>query len=296
MERPRRERATKKEEEERINMESCELCNSPARMYCESDQASLCWGCDSKVHGANFLAARHSRSLLCHLCQSPTPWSASGAELGLTVSVCERCVDGDDGLKCRGPLFQENGDSSGDETDGGDELEIDDDDSGDNDDTDEDSVATDYDEEEKENQVVPWSSTPPPPPATSSSSSGESSNGFCNCNIDSATPYSLKRTRECCSDLRYQEDIFRRRDNGTAVLMNRGDDTYEDYVRPLKDRKTGLASNRTVQNRTGTIVESIRRYQREIASCDNASAAIIDLCILTEDRDGVDTTRSPATK
>ncbi|KAL4347120.1 hypothetical protein GQ457_17G024250 [Hibiscus cannabinus] len=36
-------------------MKSCELCMSAATTYCESDQASLCWHCDAKVHGANFL-------------------------------------------------------------------------------------------------------------------------------------------------------------------------------------------------------------------------------------------------
>ncbi|PPD78892.1 hypothetical protein GOBAR_DD24175 [Gossypium barbadense] len=61
-------------------------------MYCESDQAILCWDCDSRVHGANFLVAKHSRTLLCHLCQSPTPWNGSGPKLGPTVSVCENCV------------------------------------------------------------------------------------------------------------------------------------------------------------------------------------------------------------
>ncbi|KAK9119348.1 hypothetical protein Scep_017441 [Stephania cephalantha] len=55
----------------------------------ESDQASLCWDCDSKVHCANFLVARHSTSLLCHSCQS------TGVKLGPTaVSVCERCMKG----------------------------------------------------------------------------------------------------------------------------------------------------------------------------------------------------------
>ncbi|GFZ05574.1 B-box type zinc finger family protein [Actinidia rufa] len=108
-------------------------------MYCESDQASLCWDCDAKVHSANFLVARHSRSLLCHVCQSPTPWSASGAKLGPVVSACESCVDGYD-----------------DDDDDDDEEE---------------------EEEDGDNQVVPWSSTPPPP-AESSSSSEECSSGF----------------------------------------------------------------------------------------------------------------------
>ena len=75
-------------------MKKCELCKIQARTYCESDQASLCWNCDAKVHGANFLVARHSRTLLCNTCQSQTPWKASGAKLGHTFSVCETCVRG----------------------------------------------------------------------------------------------------------------------------------------------------------------------------------------------------------
>ncbi|KAK3014362.1 hypothetical protein RJ639_009084 [Escallonia herrerae] len=47
-------------------MKRCELCNSIARMYCESDQASLCWDCDARIHSANFLVAKHLRTLLCH--------------------------------------------------------------------------------------------------------------------------------------------------------------------------------------------------------------------------------------
>ncbi|KAL8507545.1 hypothetical protein ACS0TY_018186 [Phlomoides rotata] len=69
----------------------CELCSNPARILCDSDQASLCWDCDDKVHAANFLVAKHSRTLLCHVCQSPTPWSAAGPNLGRTLSVCHAC-------------------------------------------------------------------------------------------------------------------------------------------------------------------------------------------------------------
>lgn len=70
----------------------CELCELPASMHCESDRASLCWECDARVHGANFLVARHSRRLLCRSCQSPTPWRAAGARLGPTFSLCELCL------------------------------------------------------------------------------------------------------------------------------------------------------------------------------------------------------------
>ncbi|GFP93761.1 B-box zinc finger protein 32 [Phtheirospermum japonicum] len=65
-------------------------------MHCASDQASLCWACDAKVHSANFLVARHSRNLLCRVCQGPTPWSAAGAKLRPTASACEQCVDGEE--------------------------------------------------------------------------------------------------------------------------------------------------------------------------------------------------------
>ncbi|RDX74517.1 putative methylesterase 14, chloroplastic, partial [Mucuna pruriens] len=73
--------------------ESCALCEKRATMLCDSDQAKLCWDCDEKVHSANFLVAKHSRDLLCRLCQSPTPWKASGAKLTPTFSFCHRCVE-----------------------------------------------------------------------------------------------------------------------------------------------------------------------------------------------------------
>nr|XP_043606646.1 uncharacterized protein LOC122578692 [Erigeron canadensis] len=130
---------------------SCELCKSAARIYCESDQASLCWTCDSKVHSANFLVARHSRALLCRVCQSVTPWTACGQKLGPSaVSVCDNCVAGHSA------------------SDDDDEEEDDDD-----------GLLQDQpinnDEEEGENQVVPLllCSTPPPPVASSSSSSSD---------------------------------------------------------------------------------------------------------------------------
>ncbi|VVB13728.1 unnamed protein product [Arabis nemorensis] len=70
----------------------CDLCGGVARMYCESDEASLCWDCDGKVHGANFLVAKHTRCLLCSACQSLTPWKATGIRLAPTFSVCDSCV------------------------------------------------------------------------------------------------------------------------------------------------------------------------------------------------------------
>ncbi|XP_057540826.1 zinc finger protein CONSTANS-LIKE 9-like [Amaranthus tricolor] len=70
----------------------CELCGLPATTYCESDRASLCWHCDGKVHEANFLVIKHIRTLLCHLCQNPTPWTASGPTLPPSLSFCLACA------------------------------------------------------------------------------------------------------------------------------------------------------------------------------------------------------------
>lgn len=124
-------------------MRRCELCKAKARMYCASDRASLCWDCDAAVHSANFLVARHSRNLLCNVCQSPTPWAASGGKLGPTVSVCEQCAG------------REQSDDSGTEES-------------------EEEMEVEEEEEEEESQVVPWSPPPPAEAAASSSSDDES--------------------------------------------------------------------------------------------------------------------------
>lgn len=108
----------------------CELCELPASMHCESDRASLCWECDARVHGANFLVARHSRRLLCRSCQSPTPWRAAGARLGPTFSLCELCLGagagaGDGGGGGCGVVEKGERDSSGDNMGRDDEEEDD---------------------------------------------------------------------------------------------------------------------------------------------------------------------------
>ncbi|XP_019412802.1 PREDICTED: putative zinc finger protein CONSTANS-LIKE 11 isoform X2 [Lupinus angustifolius] len=112
----------------------CELCKGPARIFCESDQATLCWDCDTQVHAANFLVARHSRTLLCRACHSPTPWNASGARLGNTISFCHRCAAEEETA----------------ENDVGNDGAV--------------MIPGDND---GDIQFVPSSSTPPPPPASS---------------------------------------------------------------------------------------------------------------------------------
>lgn len=117
---------------------ACELCERMATVHCESDEASLCWHCDAAVHSANFLVARHSRKLLCHVCQSSTSSSVSGGKVGPAVSLCPQCVNR---RIC--------GENSGEDEETAVEME--------------------------DNQVVPWS--PPPMLATESSTSTSESDG-----------------------------------------------------------------------------------------------------------------------
>ncbi|XP_019425171.1 PREDICTED: B-box domain protein 31-like [Lupinus angustifolius] len=130
-------------------MKKCELCNCPAKLFCESDEATLCWECDAKVHSANFLVTKHQRFLLCHVCQSLTPWHASGPKFVPTISFCNECVRNN------------NQDNDYDEDDDDDDDDI------------------ENDEDEEENQVVPWTCTTPPP-LSSSSNSATSSTRFSN--------------------------------------------------------------------------------------------------------------------
>lgn len=235
-------------------MKECELCSSPARMYCESDQANLCWACDEKVHCANFLVARHSRRLLCHICQSPTPWTASGFKLGDTVSVCDACTKSSEGKRVTSLRREEDShalsgeddedlpddDAVGDDYDdggGGD----DDDDDDEEEEEEEEEDDEDDDEEVEENQVVPWSSSTPPPVASSSSSEDESSMGlFTGGRSDpalkhvseNADPYSDDEI--CCSS---------NRNRAPSVLIppfasNEDEASSHGFVRPSKRRKT----------------------------------------------------------
>lgn len=243
----------------------CALCKVPARAFCESDQATLCWDCDAKVHGANFLVARHSRTLLCHACQAPTPWRASGARLGHTVSVCDACVTGAQGRSRaaagNGDLHEDDGD---DEDADGDEDEDEEEDADDEDDGGGGGGGGDEDEEgggdrdgggggdeDGDNQVVPWSSTTTPPPAASSSSSDDSIGNLC-CGYGDAEECgaarmcSSKRAIEDCTDLRSQEKLkySRFRPNRRPMLAARtrsrdGEATSVDSLRPSKDRRVG---------------------------------------------------------
>ncbi|XP_051151999.1 zinc finger protein CONSTANS-LIKE 4-like [Andrographis paniculata] len=141
----------------------CELCCSKvAWMVCDSDQASLCWECDKTVHAANFLAAKHIRTLLCYICHSPTLWKATGEKLGPTVSVCWTCAETRRGgggaaastsseavaaAEVEETSEDDDGcDSAESKTDSGEYYSV---------------SGGGHEEEDGENQVVPWSGTPP---------------------------------------------------------------------------------------------------------------------------------------
>ncbi|XP_038690859.1 zinc finger protein CONSTANS-LIKE 2-like [Tripterygium wilfordii] len=232
-------------------MKGCELCGRAAKMYCESDSASLCWDCDEKVHGANFLVAKHCRTLLCQVCQSSTPWKASGTKLRSAVSVCESCVvqknrqereGSSEGTgESQGPSDPE----SADEDDETDESDFDHSDS-------EDEV-----EEDGENQVVPWSGeTPPPPVVSSSSSEGDISSGFV------GNGSGLKRTREN-TDLDSEDEIGHSSSPGGY----------------------GGESGQ-FESKSAAIVSSLKRIQRDVVSGgDSASETAVRIRNLSRDQD-----------
>ncbi|GMH05678.1 hypothetical protein Nepgr_007518 [Nepenthes gracilis] len=183
----------------------CELCKAEAKMFCESDQASLCWDCDEKVHAANFLVAKHTRTVLCHVCQAETPWKAAGARLGRTTSVCDACVGKSNG-RARKEEVKDEGDEvvaqsptvNDDAVHGNERDEFDDqydeDDVDEEEEEDEDNCSDyDGDDDDDENQVVPWSLTPPTAAAASATCSGEEESAF---GIREDSSIAWKRLRE----------------------------------------------------------------------------------------------------
>ncbi|CAL1406808.1 unnamed protein product [Linum trigynum] len=244
-------------------MKMCELCKSIAKTFCESDQASLCWSCDAKVHGANFLVARHSRTLLCHFCQSLTPWQAAGAKLGHTVSFCLRCANGDTHEARRGEEVEEES--------GSEESELDE------------EEEDEEDEEDGDNQVVPWSAsatTPPPATSSSSSSASESDGGEY---VESRKAVSVKRTRETDLLSLLEGDIVRRSDHcQSATRCHASESTsLDESVRPLKNRRIIRTAMLCCSGaRSAAIEECLARLdpisQNRVRICDGEAMVAVD--------------------
>ncbi|KDP38968.1 hypothetical protein JCGZ_00725 [Jatropha curcas] len=267
-------------------MKGCELCGGAARMYCESDQACLCWDCDEKVHRANFLVAKHYRSLLCQVCQSPTPWKASGPKLGPTVSICESCFALHDRNKVEICEDRE-------ESHGGNEF-LDGDGDGDGDGDDEDYSDDEEDEEEEgneedgENQVVPWSVTSPSPPLASSSSSEESSRCY---GTGAAT---LKPMRENNADLDSDDEIGCSSFHLGSGRLSNDEGTSMASFKPLKRARIDSGVGDQIddddhnlgqpESRSTAIIDSLKRLQSGMVSNrESASATILGICRLSRD-------------
>lgn len=231
-------------------MKSCELCKSSARIYCESDQASLCWSCDGKVHSANFLVARHSRSLLCRVCQSPTPWTATGEKLGpSTASICEKCVvdgtsdDDDDREESHGGNDDDEDDEYDGDEDGENELDMEGEEDGD------------------DNQVVPLCSTPPP--AASSSSSEEFSDGD--------RSVLMKRKRENVADLSSEDDV-----DCSSVLKNHRTPSETKARDAIEGTRATL--HQFFPSSSEAIVERLKSFRhRDKISGENNSGPVVDI-------------------
>ncbi|TYK13446.1 Zinc finger protein CONSTANS-LIKE 14 [Cucumis melo var. makuwa] len=74
----------------------CELCNSKASLYCQADDAYLCRKCDKWVHGANFLALRHIRCILCDVCQNLTQKYLMGTSTEVLLPTIIACTKAND--------------------------------------------------------------------------------------------------------------------------------------------------------------------------------------------------------
>ncbi|XP_022941291.1 histone H3.v1-like [Cucurbita moschata] len=280
-------------------MMKCELCGQLARTFCESDRANLCWDCDEKVHCANFLVAKHSRSLLCRACQSPTPWTASGRKLTPTVSVCEGCVEVHCGKWEQGG-FQERRRDNEVEVNGGDDFDDGEGfgsyEGGDSEDADEDDDEEEEEEEEAEededgeNQVVPWScassSTPPPPPTVTSSSEGEMS--ACAGGVS-------KRRREYDVDLDSDDEFeCSSAQQGTRPSYNDEATSSTSHRPPKQARVTGPTQSasiipddeaRKADLKSTAVIRSIQSLQNRLPTgINDASKLIFGICKISRDQ------------
>ncbi|TYH21292.1 hypothetical protein ES288_A04G032100v1 [Gossypium darwinii] len=267
-------------------MRKCELCGRLARMHCESDQANLCWDCDFKVHGANFLVAKHNRTLLCRVCQSPTPWLASGRNLGSAVSVCDSCVVNGNN-KCESSE-REYGEEEEEEEEEGDY---------DNDAVEESGEEEEAEIEDAENQVVPWSGESSPlsisKPITSLkslSSNEREGGGGGGGNGDGG--FGLKRMREDLSSWSDDETGC-----SSSQVSSRGSSNGEasssmESSRLLKQPKIAEI-NQSARNqdhdetksRSTAIISYLKRLEKHtIANDDDASATITGICRLSRDQ------------
>ncbi|KAK1380745.1 B box-type domain-containing protein [Heracleum sosnowskyi] len=67
----------------------CEYCKVLRPIvYCKADSANLCLRCDAKIHSANALSNKHSRTLLCESCRSHWAYVQCSNH---QMFMCRRC-------------------------------------------------------------------------------------------------------------------------------------------------------------------------------------------------------------
>lgn len=71
----------------------CDYCNSSsALLFCRTDSAFLCMGCDAKVHATSKLGSRHERVWMCEVCeQAPASFTCKADAASLCVT-CDRDI------------------------------------------------------------------------------------------------------------------------------------------------------------------------------------------------------------
>ncbi|KAK1430971.1 hypothetical protein QVD17_14130 [Tagetes erecta] len=195
---PENQKSSPENHNSATGMKRCELCSHFARIYCQSDNASLCYDCDQNVHSSNFLVAKHSRTLLCHKCQSPTPWTASGLNLGRAATVCVTCLDEDSSQRRLIPRGENENDVVAENRHEHENENTDDEVTESSEDEYEDDEDEDEEDEDAENQVVPWSSVASPV-VTAASSSEELSSSRSTTNRERLDAYIDSEDDTVCS-------------------------------------------------------------------------------------------------
>lgn len=77
----------------------CDSCKSAAAaVFCRADAAFLCLGCDSRIHGASKLSARHERVWMCEVCEQ------APAAVTCKADAAALCVSCDADIHCANPL------------------------------------------------------------------------------------------------------------------------------------------------------------------------------------------------
>lgn len=67
----------------------CEFCGETRPVvYCKADAAVLCFACDVRIHAANALFGRHTRTFVCQSCWTKP---ASARCLDHSLALCRGC-------------------------------------------------------------------------------------------------------------------------------------------------------------------------------------------------------------